>query len=293
MLKYSFLQLSAKKRMIKTTVFIALIIGITIILFLIYWMLSVSLKAPEEVFTRAPTWYPHEPTFKAYINLWRLGTTQTEVSPIGTFLLNSIIVAGGTTALCLFIGSLAAYVFSRFRFRGSRALMLVILTTQMFPFVMLVISVYLLFKRFYLLNTYIGLILSYTTFALPFTVWFMRAFFDTIPREIDEAAIVDGCNQAGVLFRIMLPLGSPGLLAAGLFTFLVSWDEFLFALTLTTSKSMMTLPPGMMVTFVGQFTIDWGRVMAFSVVASTPVVLLFMFLQRYFVQGITGGAIKM
>jgi multiple sugar transport system permease protein len=205
---------------------------------------------------------------------------------------NSVIVTTGTTLLCLTVATLAAYAFSRYPFRGSSGVMVGVLATQMFPQGMLLILLYLIFLRLKLINTYPALILANTTFAIPFAIWILKGFFDTIPREIEDAALIDGCNRLNVMTKVILPLVAPGLVAAGVYTFLISWDEYLYAATLTSRPQMRTLPPGIVQSFVGQFYLNWPSVMAASVLITVPVTILFILFQKYLVQGLTSGAVK-
>ena len=167
-----------------------------------------------------------------------------------------------------------------------------VLATQMFPQGMLLISLYLIFMRLKLINTYPALILANTTFAIPFAIWILKGFFDTIPREIEDAALIDGCNRLSVMTKVILPLVAPGLVAAGVYTFLISWDEYLYASTLMARPQMRTLPPGIVQSFVGQFYLNWPNVMAASVLVTLPVTILFILFQKYLVQGLTSGAVK-
>jgi multiple sugar transport system permease protein len=190
------------------------------------------------------------------------------------------------------IASLAGYAVSRLRFPGKRPLLLGILATQMFPHVLILISLYGMFRQLHLMNTHLGLIFSFTTFAVPFSVWMMKGFFDGIPHEIEEAALIDGCTRMGALRRVVLPLVSPGLLAVSLFSFLDGWNNLLYPLTLATSVEVRTIPPGLLLSFLGQFKHDWAGMMAASVVVTVPVIIIFVLLQRFLVRGLTAGAIK-
>jgi multiple sugar transport system permease protein len=154
------------------------------------------------------------------------------------------------------------------------------------------VSIYVLFQQLQLLNTYLGLVLAFSSFALPFSIWMMRGFFDTIPRDLEEAAMVDGASRLGAMQRVILPLVGPGVIAVGLYTFMNTWNNLLFALSLTNSQDMRTIPPGFLLTYVGEFQYAWADAMAGSVMASLPMVIVFIFLQRYLVAGITAGAVK-
>jgi multiple sugar transport system permease protein len=166
------------------------------------------------------------------------------------------------------------------------------LVTQMFPNVVLLISVFTLFKELRLLNTYPALILTYAGFALPFSIWMLKNYFDTLPIEMDQAAYIDGATHAQVLTRIVYPLTGPAILSVALFVFLVGWNELMFSLTLTSTDTMRTITAGLVVTYQGQYQVYWSEMMAASLLASLPIVLLFLLMQRYFIQGMTMGAVK-
>lgn len=265
--------------------------GILIITFFpIVWMISSSIKPIEDLFIIPPQWFPKNPTLSTMNSVIFGDYGRGSLFPV--YFKNSLIVTIGTTLFCLFIATLAAYAFSRFPFNGSNSLMVGILSTQMFPQGMLLISLYLAFLRLHLLNKYPALILANTTFAIPFAVWILKGFFDTIPREIEEAALIDGCSRLSALTRVVLPMIAPGLIAAGVYTFLIAWDEYLYAATLMVNPEMRTLPPGIVQSFVGQFYLNWPNVMAASVLVTIPVVILFIIFQKYLVQGLTAGAVK-
>lgn len=258
--------------------------------FPLFWMVSSAIKPIDDLFVIPPQWVPERPTLAAMDSV--VTGDMGRPSLFLDYFKNSIIVTVGTTLLALVVATLAAYALSRYPFRGSNKLMLSILSLQMFPQAMLLISFYLIFLQLRLLNTFQGLILANATFAVPFSIWMLKGFFDTVPREIEEAALIDGCTRLSVLPRIVLPLVTPGLLAAGVYTFLIAWDEYLFASTLMVQPEMRTLPPGIIQSFVGQFYLNWPNVMAASVLITIPVTLLFVFFQKYLVQGLTAGAVK-
>ncbi len=267
-------------------------IGILLILtfFPLFWMISSAIKPVDDLFVIPPQWIPERPTLTAFRSVVEGEMGRDSLFP--DYFRNSLIVTLGTTLLALLVSTLAAYALSRYPFKGSNNLMLSILSFQMFPQAMLLISFYIIFLQLRLLNTYQGLILANATFAIPFSIWMMKGFFDTVPREIEEAAMIDGCTRFSVLPRIVLPLVTPGLLAAGVYTFLIAWDEYLFASTLMVQADMRTLPPGIIQSFVGQFYLNWPNVMAASVLMTVPVTVLFIFFQKYLVKGLTAGAVK-
>lgn len=208
------------------------------------------------------------------------------------YFINSLIVSVFTTLLTLLVATPGGYVLSRFKFRGVRAVLLVILATQMFPYVVILISLYTLFRQLHMLNTYPALVLAFTTFSLPFSIWMIKGFCDTLPPDLEEAARIDGLSLMGVLARIVLPLIIPGVIAVGFFAFLNSWNELLYAVTLTTSPDMRTIPAGFIGTYVGEFQDRWPDMMAANVVVALPIVILFTAFQKQLVSGLTAGAVK-
>jgi len=251
----------------------------------ILWMIRISLSTRQNLFTMPPQLFLDEINLNGYVSmLSRLNFLR--------FYLNSVIVAFGTVAISLICGTLAAYSFSRFKYRGRRTLMLITLSSQMFPWALLSISLYMLYIRTSLLDTYLGLMLAHSTFALPLTIWIIKGYFDTLPRELEESAYIDGSSRLNTMLRIALPLTAPGLTAAGIYIFLFSWNDFLFGLTLTTNESRRILAPGIVMEFIGEFELLWIDMMAASVVIAIPVVALFLSLQSYFVKGLTAGAVK-
>ncbi|MCA9880447.1 MAG: carbohydrate ABC transporter permease, partial [Thermomicrobiales bacterium] len=181
--------------------------------------------------------------------------------------------------------------FARFRLRGGKAILLGILATQMFPAILLAIPLYILIRNLGLLNSLVGLVLVYTTFALPFCVWMMRNYFLSIPRDLDESAMVDGATRLQALWSVVLPVAMPGIAATGIFSFILSWNEFLYANTFISSADLRTLPVGLQ-SLIGEFTTDWGLLMAGAVITTMPIVIIFFFVQRKLTQGLASGAVK-
>lgn len=258
---------------------------LTYLLFPVYWMLITSFKTNSVIFRLPPEWIPQSPVVSNYRNLFG---QQYFV----TYYKNSLIVAAGTTVLAMFAAMLAGYAFSRFKFRFKNAMLHAVMSTQMFPVVSLLISLYTMYKGYGLLNTHLGLILATTTVSLPFCIWMVKGFFDDIPIALEEAATIDGCSRFGILFKIIFPLAKPGFLAVGMYSFLRSWDDFLYALTLITKDALRTLPPGISIRYLGEFSYDWANIMTVSVVATLPILILFLFLQKYMLSGLTSGAVK-
>ena len=206
-------------------------------------------------------------------------------------LYNSIVVSVGTTLIGLFLSTTAAYCFSRFRFKGRRTGLMMFLVSQMFPGVMMMIPLYIIMDHLHLLNTLLGLVLVYSTTSIPFSVWMLKGYFDTIPRDLEEAALIDGASSIRIFYTIVLPLSLPALAITALFSFMGAWNEFVLAYTFMNQATSFTLPVAIK-NYVGEHTVRWGLFAASSVIVSIPVVALFFMLQRYLVSGLTAGAVK-
>ncbi|MBI2572101.1 MAG: sugar ABC transporter permease [Candidatus Schekmanbacteria bacterium] len=211
--------------------------------------------------------------------------------PFATWLYNSAIISAATTFLSVFLATTAAYAFSRFRFPGRQAGMMAFLVTQMFPGVLTMIPIYIIMDTLGLLNRLLGLVLVYSTTAIPFCVWMLKGYFDTIPIELEESARIDGASRFMIFRRIMLPLAMPAVAVTALFCFMTAWNEFILAATFMNQESSYTLPVGLQM-MVGQFSSEWGNFAAGALLVSFPVVALFFALQKYLVSGLTAGAVK-
>src|SRR5678816_1536717 len=252
----------------------------------VYWMLTISFKTEGDQFANPPLWFAFTPTLDHYYDAF---VTRS----FGEYLLTSAIVAVTSTLLALVIGTLAAYALARFElpFKLNRRLSLWILSTRMFPAIVTAVPLFLMMRDVQLLNTRAALIIVYTAFNLPFVVWMMRGFFDEVPRDLEEAALVDGDSRMGALFRVVLPLVTPGLAATAVFCLIVSWNEFLFALVLTQTDASMTLPVGI-AGRVTQYEIKWGVMSAAGAVAIVPILVFALAVQKYLVRGLSLGAVK-
>lgn len=281
---YSTINEDRQRLIRRIVVYIALSIVTLIMAFPIIWMVSVSLKPTIETFSLPPSLLPKSLYFEGY-------TRVLENPQFRRFLLNSYFLGIVVTALSLVIGTLAAFGFSRYRFFGDKAAKLFVITTQMVPTITLLIPFFGVIVWLRLYDTMWGLILTYLTFALPYAVIMMNGYLDTIPKDFDEAATIDGCSPLGVLFRVLLPMATPGIISTAVYTFLLSWNEFLFALALTRSVEMRTVPVGISM-MVGEFGLKWDEMMAFSVIGSLPVLVLFMLVQRFVVSGLSAGGVK-
>jgi ABC-type glycerol-3-phosphate transport system permease component len=251
----------------------------------LYWMLSTSLKNPQEATNLSPTLWPHTLTGANYSELFNSSL------PFWSYFGNSALTSVLAAVVAVLIATLAGYSFSRGGYRLNGAASLLVLATQMLPLVVLIGPLYLLLLKAHLLNTYLGLIIGYTTFAIPFGSWMMKGFFDGIPREIEESARVDGYSRLGILFRVVVPLSGPGLVTTGVFVFMNTWNNLLYPLTLVSTNSRQTLPPGLLQSFSGTFKTDWGGMMAASLITSIPLIIAFFLVQRSMVRGLTAGAL--
>jgi multiple sugar transport system permease protein len=252
----------------------------------VYWMMTISLKREVDQFAVPPKWFAFEPTLAHYRDAF------VERS-FAQYLVTSAEVAVLSTACALLLGTLAAYGLARFRLprKLNTRVALWILSTRMFPPIVTAVPLFLLMSDLHLLDTVASLIIVYTAFNLPFVVWMMRGFFREIPRELEEAARVDGDSRLGALRRVILPLVTPGLAATAVFCLIISWNEFLFALTLTQTDNAMTLPVGI-AGRVTQYEIEWGVMSAAGVVAMIPILIFALAVQRYLVRGLSLGAVK-
>ncbi|HEY0321301.1 MAG TPA: carbohydrate ABC transporter permease [Pyrinomonadaceae bacterium] len=252
----------------------------------VYWMLTISLKTEIDQFSVPPRWLLFSPTLAHYRDAF---TTRS----FGQYLLTSAVVSLLATLCAMVLGTLSAYALSQFRLprRLDKHLSLWILSTRMFPPIVTVVPLFLMMRDVRLLDTRTSLIIVYTAFNLPFVVWMMRGFFSEIPRELEEAARVDGDSRLGALWRVVLPLVAPGLAATAVFCLIISWNEFLFALVLTQTDAAMTLPVGI-AGRVTQYEIKWGVMSAAATVAMMPILVFALAVQRYLVRGLSLGAVK-
>jgi multiple sugar transport system permease protein len=269
-------------RKILVTVATLLPLGFVLLPFL--WTLSTSLKPLPEISTYPPVWFSSGMSLSPYVDMFFY-------LPFSIYTLNSLIVALGATFLTLFIGSLAGYAFSRFRFVGKRLLLLVFLLSQMLPGASVIIPLFQLVRDVGLYDTHVGLILIHSALLLPFVIWLLYGFFCAIPVEIEDAALIDGCSRLEALRRVILPLALPGIGATAMFAFLGSWNEFFFAYILTAGDSTRTIPVGIGL-FVGEYIDVWNQMAAAAVLFSAPPLILFLFVRRTFIKGLAAGAIK-
>ena len=262
----------------------ACLIGSIFVLVPVLWMVSTSLKTEPETFAIPPRWIPETVTLDSYRAMW-------VDYPFLYYFRNSIIVTLATVAISVSISCLTGYGVTRFRFKGKESFLGFVLLTQMFPSVMLLVPYYKVLNTYGLNNTLIGLGLVYISFTVPFCSWMMVGYFKTVPLELDEAAIIDGCSRWQAFTRITLPIVIPGVSSSAIYAFVTCWNEYMFANLLMADEKLKTVSVGI-AELNGYYKIMWNDLMASSVVASIPLVIGFIFLQKYFIGGLTAGAVK-
>ncbi len=256
------------------------------LLFPLYWVLMTSFKTNMEAYRFPPTMIPEAPNIKSYISLF------TEDNFFFIYYKNNFIVSGITAAITLVLAVMSGYALSRFKIAWNRWIVAAFLSAQMFPIVSRMISLYDLLGKIHLINTRTGLIMALTAAMLPFTITLMASFFDGIPKELEEAAIVDGAGRFQTLFKIVMPLVKSGMVAVGIYAFLMTWDDYLHAVTLIQDDSLRTLSAGVALRYLGELSYDWSKVNTISVVGILPIMCLFFFFQKYMVKGLVAGAVK-
>ncbi|MGG1515387.1 carbohydrate ABC transporter permease [Paenibacillus oryzisoli] len=277
--------LSSKSKLPNLGQYVGLLLFVLFLIFPLYWMFVTSFKDNSVLFNIPPEWVPKKPVLSHYVKLF-------SDNYFVIYYRNSLFVSLSTTLITLLIAMFAGYGFSRFHFKFKNALMFAILSTQMLPVVSLLIALYAMYKSYGLLNTHAGLVIALTTASLPFSIWMIKVFFDNIPHSLEEAAKIDGCSRFGILFRIIFPLSKPGIFSVGIYTFILSWDDLLYSLTLINKDNLRTLNPGISIRYMGEVAYDWANIMTVCVTATIPIVILFLFFQKYMVAGLTAGAVK-
>ena len=249
------------------------------------WIIIISITPEVSQFTQGVRYFPQNPTWENYRNIF-------VVVNFGRGFFNSSFVAVVVTTLAISISITAAYAFARYQFPGRTLLIIFLLVVYLIPGIVLLMPMMVIFRVLQLSNTYAALILAESTHAVPFAVWLLMNYFASQPRDLEDAALVDGCTRLGALVRIVLPLATPGIIAAALFVFIGSWNNFLFAYMLTSGEAVRTLPVLLRIFVGGDSGVYWGTVMAGAVLTTLPVALLFLFFQRYLVSGLSAGAVK-
>jgi multiple sugar transport system permease protein len=262
------------------------------IYFPILWLFSASLSNQVDLFALPMHWIPLHPTLKNYLDIIFPSLASNSVPrTFAVALLNSLKIASAVTIISLVIGSMAAYALARIPFKFSKVILLGIIATRMIPEVSLILPLFIIASSLQLINKPIILIVTYMSFALPFAIWMMVAFFQTVPVELEDAARIDGCSRLGILFRIVIPISVPGLVSTAMFVFLLAWDEFFYALIFTSTLASKTVPVAMS-EFVGRYAININGMMAGGILAALPPIILALAFQRYIVKGMTAGAVK-
>jgi multiple sugar transport system permease protein len=273
-----------KKWYLKAIAIVVLIFGAFYAGFPILWMFLNSFKPNAQIFAWPPVWISDNFTFAAYIEIFK------DPEKVRYFI-NSYFIAFVVVVLTILVSVLAAYSFSRFDYPGKKVINTLIVSVQAVPPIVLLIPYLSLIVTFKLHNTYGALILTYMLLTMSYAIIMMTGYFNTLPKELDEAVMIDGGSRFRALWQILVPLATPGLVAVGMYTFMISWNEYLFALALTKTNDVRTVPVGISL-LMGQHAYEWNQMMAMSVLGSLPILVLFLFFQRYFIAGMTSGAVK-
>lgn len=277
---------STKRILVNILKYFILILIMLFLLFPIYWMVITSFKHNMESYLNPPTFFPQDFTWDGYKNLFN------NYPEFFVYYKNNFIVSGISAVLVCIIAVFAGYALSRIKIKWNQYVIAFLIFSQMFPVVSRLISLYALLRGVRLLNTLPGLILSITAGQMPFSIILMASFFDAVPKGIEEAAYVDGSGKVTTLFKVVLPLVVPGLLAVGIYSFLSTWDDYLYASTLIQNDALRTLSTGITLRYLGELSYDWSLVNTISVVGTLPMVFVFFFFQKYMVKGLTAGAVK-
>lgn len=276
-----------RQRMIisKTLTYLVLTVITAVLVFPFLWMVSTSFKPANEIFVPEPRWIPSNPILDNYRSIW-----SDTCFPV--YLKNSLIITLATTLVAMLVALLAGYAISRFQFRGRTVFSAGLIVVQVFPSMILAIPMFVIMRNLGLLNTHLALVIAYGSFAFPFCTWMLKGYIDTIPVSLEEAARIDGCNTGQVISKILIPTIGPGLVTVAMFAFILAWQEYLFALTFTRTESMRTVTVGLSMMQGMHGSINWGQIMAGSVIACLPPLIFFFFIEQYIVSGFTMGAVK-
>ena len=297
------IKMKTGKRIKKIVLYIALLIIMIYITFPFLWTLKSSFQTNRELIVATPNLIPHDPWWINYVELITGGAIRSPESisayttvPLFTrwlprAMVNTMIVAGGVTAIALLVGSLAAYSIARLNFRGGDSLLVMYLATRMIPGIAIIIPIFLVTRQIGLVDTLLGLIIVDTAIVLPYAVWILKEYFETLPRDLEDAARIDGCSRIGVLVRIIWPLSAPGLVATGIFVFMMVWNMFLAALILTHTVNAIQIT-NIAAMFVSELHVEYGLLNTAAILLSLPPVILAFIFQKYIIQGLMSGAVK-
>jgi len=281
--------MTGKNRVGEIFTHVFLVLFTIVILYPVMWVVAMAFT-PQQGFSMSLMPIPEEPTIENFVYV--MSTTGSDGSWLfGRQLLNSLVVSGLTTVFGIFLACTAGYAFSRFRFVGRQGGLMMFLVSQMFPGTLMLIPLYVILDALGLLNQLMGLVLVYSTSAIPFCVWMLKGYFDTIPRSLEESAIIDGASQFTIFWKVILPLAKPAIAVTALFSFMTAWNEFILATTFMSQESSYTLPVTLR-NYVGEHSTYWGYFAAGAVMVSVPVMALFFALQKFLVGGLTAGAVK-
>lgn len=280
------MSIKTKKTLLNVFKWVILILIMFFLLFPIYWVVLTSFKTNMESYQYPPTFIPEAPTLNGFINLF------TNYPEFFVYYKNNIVVSALSTVMVCFVALFSGYALSRIRINWNKYVIAFLLFSQMFPVVSRLISLYGLLRNWGLLNTITGLVLSITAGQLPFSITLMASFFDSVPKDLEEASYIDGASRFKTMFKVVIPLVIPGLLAVGIYSFLVAWDDYLYASTLIQNDALRTLSTGVTLRYLGELSYDWSLVNSISVVGTLPMVFLFFFFQKYMIKGLTAGAVK-
>ena len=289
--------MTSSRHLFTTSKFVILLLALVFVAFPLYWITITSFKSREESYSVPPTLIPDEWTLEHYRDiLWPTDDADKElkwgVSRTLNFVINGAIVSFSVTFMTMVLAALAGYGFSRFDFPVKNPLLLGLLSTQMFPYVAIMLPIYLVYRSLNLLNTHAGIILGVTGLVLPFSIWMLKTYIDTIDKEVEEAALIDGANRFQIMTKIVLPLIIPALVAVGMFSFLAAWNHLMYVIILLSDLNLATVPIGFKNTYIGFAYQNYGGLAASMVTVSLPIIVTFLVLQKYFVSGLTAGAIK-
>lgn len=273
------------KKMLNNLLFYCSIgIFMVFIVFPFFWQFMTSIKPMDELYLMPPIWIPSKINLEFYYSVFFK-------RPFLIYLKNSAIVAGSSTLFAVFVASFAAYALARLNFRGKNLILSMVLAVSMFPGIAIVSSLFIMLRQVGLLNSYLGLIITYITITMPLSVWILTTFFREIPTSLEEAAKVDGASPLKTFFLIIFPLAAPGLFTTAILVFISSWNEFLYSLVFNTKDTMRTVPVGIAM-FPGDYNYPWGDIAAASVVVTVPLILLVLLFQKRIISGLTAGAVK-
>ena len=269
---------------INSLLYFIIISTLIILIFPIVWMLLTAFKSTDEIFKIPPTFLPKNFSFDAF--------SYALNSDMPIFFINSIIIAFFTSLITIFVGGLASYGISRAKHWTTNTILMFFLASMAFPIPLLMITIYKILNLINGLDTYWAVIVGHMLITLPIVIWLMKGFIDDLPIEVEESAYIDGASIIQIIYKIVFPMTKPGVIASAIYVFVTSWNEFIFGLSFTTSTDMRPLPAGINLVFLQEFQYQWPEMMAVATIATLPILLMFLFLQRYFVQGVTAGAVK-